>query len=263
MNAPDAKQMTGLVAAGRTSWLMRVWLWVPDWMFRVLGVGVFVAFISPRVPMYLNDFWSVGSWFQPAGAKKIAMPWGTLLVDITYLLIVLGFVFRIPPRTRAARPREIFLPIVAAFWPFVPWWILGFARQFHAGWADEYSVFMMDGSKWTMTRFAVGSGLIIVGNMLDVWGYATLLRSLSIVAEARVLKVHGPYRIARHPIYLGQFLAQGGMWLFYANTHVVWIAFWAVFVTMQLIRSKIEEGVLERAFGEAYREYKNKTFWFV
>ncbi|MEK6643447.1 MAG: methyltransferase [Planctomycetota bacterium] len=247
----------------RRSWLMRLWLWVPDWVFRVAGVAVFVSFISPRVPMYLKDFWSVGSWFQPAGAKKIAMPWGTVLVDVTYLLIVLGFVFRIPPRTRAARPREIVLPMVAAFWPFVPWWILGFARQFHAGWADDYSVFMMDGGTWTMTRFAVGSGLIILGNALDVWGYATLLRSLSIVAEARVLKVHGPYRIARHPIYLGQFLAQGGMWLFYANTHAVWIAFWAVFVTMQLVRSKIEEGVLERAFGETYRQYKAKTFWFV
>lgn len=249
--------------ASQRSWLMRLWLWVPDWVFRVLGVAVFVSFIAPRIPLYFTDFWSVGSWFQPAGAKKIHLPWGALLVDLTYLLITLAFIVRLPPRTRAARPREIVFPIIAAFWPFVPWWILAFARQFHLPWADAYSVFMQDGSKWTINRFAIGSGLIILGNALDVWGYATLLRSLSIVAEARVLKVHGPYRIARHPIYLGQMLAQAGMWLFYANTHIIWITFWAAFVTLQLVRARIEEGVLERAFGDTYREYKKKTFWFV
>ncbi len=102
-----------------------------------------------------------------------------------------------------------------------------------------------------------------IGLSIEVWGYAILARSLSIVPEARDLKVTGPYRFVRHPVYFGQFIAQGGFLLLAANTHWVWISLYALFVAMQLYRSKLEDHVLEKAFGEPYREWKEKTFWFV
>ena len=111
--------------------------------------------------------------------------------------------------------------------------------------------------------FLCGTALIVVGNLIDVSGYATLFRSVSIAAEARELKVTGLYRIVRHPIYLGQILAQAGVWLFYARTHVVWITFYVAFVAMQLYRSRLEDRVLQRAFGEPYLTWKRRTFWFV
>jgi protein-S-isoprenylcysteine O-methyltransferase Ste14 len=115
----------------------------------------------------------------------------------------------------------------------------------------------------SFATFASGTALVLVGNALDVWGYGKLFRSISIVPEARDLKVSGPYRFVRHPIYLGQMLAQAGVWLFFAQTHVVWIAFYACFVGMQLYRSRLEDRVLERAFGEPYLAWKRRTFWFV
>ncbi|MBU1647461.1 MAG: hypothetical protein KJ787_14105, partial [Gammaproteobacteria bacterium] len=112
-------------------------------------------------------------------------------------------------------------------------------------------------------RFCVGAACVCAGNALDVWGYASLFRSVSIVAEARDLVVSGPYRLVRHPVYLGQIVAQAGVWLLFAPLHPVWISFFACFVAMQLYRGRVEDTVLERAFGERYRMWKDRTFWFV
>ncbi len=245
------------------SGLMCIWLALPDWVFRLAGATLFFTFIVPRIPFYVTDFWSSGVWFQPNGAQRIPIPWGRLLTDMTYLLIAAGFIFRVPPRSRAARPREIVLPFIAACWPFFPWIIKSIGELTDAMWSPYYNTFMMDPSQWTLPRFLLGSGLIILGNALDVWGYAVLVRSFSIVAEARELKITGPYRIVRHPIYLGQMIAQAGVWLCYANTRIIWLGFWLVFAVMQLVRSRIEDEVLERAFGEEYSAWKRKTFWFV
>lgn len=245
---------------------MRLWLWVPDWVFRGLGAVAFLVFIAPRLPMYFGNFWGVGAWYQSNlrdPATRVSAPWGQLLVDLTYLLIAISFIIRTAPRQRAARAREIVPPIIAAFWPFIPWWAVSIGKLFDAGWVGAYELFMINPSRWSPVQFICGTSLIILGNALDVWGYATLMRSLSIVAEARELKVRGPYRLVRHPIYLGQMFAQAGVWLFYANTHIVWVAFWAAFVAMQLFRSRIEDEVLARSFGEGYLAWKRKTFWFV
>lgn len=263
---PHALSCAGLKAPPEPpipSGLMRIWLALPDWFFRLAGAALFLTFIIPRIPIYFTDFWSSGVWFQLGGSQQILIPWGQLLVDMTYLLIAAGFAFRVPPRSWAAHPREILLPLIAACWPFFPWIIKSVGQWSDATWSPYYNTFMMDPSQWTLPRFLLGSGLIILGNALDVWGYAVLVRSFSIVAEARELKITGPYRIVRHPIYLGQMIAQAGVWLCYANTHIIWLGFWIVFVAMQLMRSTIEDEVLERAFGEEYSAWKRKTFWFV
>ncbi len=243
--------------------IMRIWLALPDWIFRLAGATLLFVFIIPRIPIYFTDFWSSGVWFQPSGSQRILLPWGRLLVDMTYLLMAVGFIFRVRPLSRAARPREILLPLIAACWPFFPWVIKSLGQLTDAMWFPYYNTFMMDPAQWTLPRFLIGSGLIILGNALDVWGYAILVRSFSIVAEARELKITGPYRLVRHPIYLGQIISQAGVWLCYANAHFIWLGFWLVFVVMQLVRSKIEDEVLSRAFGEEYSVWKRRTFWFV
>lgn len=254
--------------------LYRFWMGIPDWVFRALGVAFFVLLIGQEVLDFIarvqkqggvkEAFLTFGAWYRVGNAQPtLYVPWGRLLYILTYVLIGLSFIIRMPPLKRASRAREIIIPVIGAFWPFLPFVVKLLLDLAGAhGLRDRVSDEMFD-AHLSLTRFICGSGLIILGHALDVWGYAVLCRSLSIVAEARELKVTGPYRFVRHPVYLGQMMAQAGVWLFYAVPNPVWWIFYGCFVAMQLYRSKVEDDVLENAFGDRYIEWKRRTPWVI
>jgi protein-S-isoprenylcysteine O-methyltransferase Ste14 len=92
-----------------------------------------------------------------------------------------------------------------------------------------------------------------VGLAYSVWGLAYLRRSFSIIPEARRLVTGGPYKLSRHPVYLGEILTAIGINL--ATTG--WLGAIAVlyFIFCELLRMRWEEGVLSRAFPADYPEY--------
>jgi len=244
------------------TWLMRLWLALPDWSLRLVGAGFFFAFLGWEISDYFTSgFWKSWNYYHLGKGHYIYVPWAKILIDITYLLIALSFIFRIPPRSRASRPRDIIVPLVAAFWPFWPFAIKVILVWSHSDSAGAYVAFMFN-RHLSLSAFVAGSACVVAGNILDVWGYAVLFRSFSLVAEARELKVRGPYRLIRHPIYFGQILSQGGVWLLFATPHPIWAAFYFSFVGLQLYRSWIEDQVLERSFGDSYLAWKRKTIWF-
>jgi len=240
----------------------RIWLALPDWTFRLLGAGFFLSYLTLRARRYADGFWNLGPYIVLEDGRRLSMPWGQVLIDLTYLIIALGFILRAPPQRRASDWRDILPAMWGTFWPFLPFFGLWLAELFDPEAARRFERFMFDYSTWTPASFALASGLIVAGNALDVWGYGRLLRSISIVPEARSLQVNGPYRFVRHPIYLGQMLAQAGVWLVFARWHVVWIGFYAVFVILQFYRAYREEAVLTQAFGDTYRDWTRRTFWF-
>lgn len=239
----------------------RFWLAIPDALFRIVGVSIFVGFLIWRSRQYgdfldpANDRWSTGMLSTSIDLAA------RLLVDVTYMLIVAGFCLRILPVKRATDPGKIALAFVGAFWPFLPLFYEALFQVLDNDLYRDWRAFMWR-DPIALYQLILAGGLILSGLLIEIWGYAYLVRSLSIVPEARVLKITGPYRFVRHPIYLGQFLAQAGVWLVLANTHIVWIAFYAGFVALQLIRTRMEDKVLEDAFGEPHREWKRRTFWF-
>lgn len=241
---------------------LRAWLTTPDWVFRALGAGIFLTYVITRMKGYLGSFPDIGPyWTPPTGdGARSYFPTAKILADLTFLLIALSFCFRIPPRKRAATAREILIPMIAGFWPLFPFMGLAILQAASSEWAVPLQ-HALDFGAISYERFLIGVILLTLGNGLDVWGYAVLFRSFSIVAEARVLKVTGPYRFVRHPVYLGQLLAQAGIWVVLLKTHLVWIAFYAGFVGIQLYRARIEDDVLAKAFGEPYLNWKRRTLW--
>ena len=105
----------------------------------------------------------------------------------------------------------------------------------------------------------IGAAVSVPAFVLWMLARHQLGDSFAVRAEARKLVTHGIYSKIRNPIYLfgglaflGQFLAMG------------WYLGIAVLVIINLgqyFRIRREEQVLEAAFGNEYRAYKDKT-WF-
>jgi protein-S-isoprenylcysteine O-methyltransferase Ste14 len=111
----------------------------------------------------------------------------------------------------------------------------------------------------------VGYGLGIAGIALVAWAVRTLSRAGTTVRPNQAadrLVIDGPFRFRRNPIYLGDVLILLGL---AELTHNIWIAILAPVFALAVFRLAIlpEERHLEQRFGQAYRDYKERTRrWF-
>ena len=103
---------------------------------------------------------------------------------------------------------------------------------------------------------ATGTTLTVIGLLASVVAVASLGRCFGIFPEARGLVTHGLYRWSRHPVYLGEYIAVGGIVL--SSLSVIAIAIYLCFVALQALRASNEERALTVAFPE-YSQYAART----
>lgn len=97
--------------------------------------------------------------------------------------------------------------------------------------------------------------LLALGLFIHLSAKFALRRSFGVVAANRGVKASGPYRLVRHPMYLGYVVSQAGILLAgptLANVVVIGLC-WGLFV----MRIVAEERVLLR--DGAYREFVSRT----
>ncbi len=106
-----------------------------------------------------------------------------------------------------------------------------------------------------------GATLWLAGAVLVAASVWYLRRSFSIEPAARRLITSGPYRLARHPIYLGYLIQYTAIWMLYPTASLA-IALGCWF-TVLLPRMRFEEQVLSAAFPQDYAEYARRVgpFW--
>jgi protein-S-isoprenylcysteine O-methyltransferase Ste14 len=94
-------------------------------------------------------------------------------------------------------------------------------------------------------------GLTAIGGVIAIWAKMALRRSFGAIAANRGVKRGGPYRIVRHPMYLGYIIIQIGFLLGYFSLPLLalYVVLWAV----QILRIREEEKVLLQ--DAAYREF--------
>lgn len=110
-----------------------------------------------------------------------------------------------------------------------------------------------------------GLVLVAIGMGLRSWAMATLGRfftaQLQLQPEQPVVS-HGPYRLIRHPSYLGGDVALLGVGL----TCATWpsaLLMVLPFVAAHLWRIPIEEKMMAQAFGERWEAYRARTWRMV
>ncbi|HUO21620.1 MAG TPA: methyltransferase [Caulobacteraceae bacterium] len=102
---------------------------------------------------------------------------------------------------------------------------------------------------------ALGYGLMAAGLCLSLYAKAALWRSFGLVAANRGVKSSGPYRLVRHPMYLGYTITQIGFVLLnplWTNAALYGSAF-----LLQILRLRAEEDLLSQ--DPAYAAYMQTT----
>jgi protein-S-isoprenylcysteine O-methyltransferase Ste14 len=105
-------------------------------------------------------------------------------------------------------------------------------------------------------NLVAGEIATVLGGLWMVVSIVFLGRCFGVLPEARGLVTGGPYGLVRHPLYLGELTAFGGLVL--ASPSAVNLALAVMFVTGQGMRMLLEERALEREFP-AYAGYAAVT----
>jgi protein-S-isoprenylcysteine O-methyltransferase Ste14 len=107
------------------------------------------------------------------------------------------------------------------------------------------------------------TALVVAGDFValaaSVWllvSFVTLGRCFGLLPEARGLVTHGPYRLVRHPVYLGEFGAVAGLLLASPTARNAIVA--SGFAAAQAVRMRLEERALTNEFPE-YAAYSHGT----
>ena len=105
--------------------------------------------------------------------------------------------------------------------------------------------------------------ILLMGGSIAIFVASSraLGRNWSLVARTRSdheLIRSGPYAYVRHPIYLGMLLFLFGLAVTLGHWMQLIVAV-PVFLVGTAIRTRLEDGLLEQSFGDAFRSYRSST----
>lgn len=156
--------------------------------------------------------------------------------------------------------------------PATPWdfqnrfWVSGliYFVGFTLGYALQYAIFGRAEPIYAIAGKFVGvqtaavlaAAIAFVGYLLRVWGSSYLGSGIvwSKTVRAETLRVSGPYRYLRNPLYLGSLLMAVGLGLFGPPLATLLIVGLTLAFVYRVIF--IEEAFLVAQHGEAYRRYR-------
>ena len=107
----------------------------------------------------------------------------------------------------------------------------------------------------------LGLFFILFGIILNLWADALFKKRNTPVKPHELptsLEVSGPFRISRHPMYLGMAAILLGLAILLGS--VITFVFPVLFIlVMELLFIPLEDRNLEQAFGAEYRAYKKRV----
>ncbi len=144
------------------------------------------------------------------------------------------------------------LLIIPAIHAGIPWALSHLGPRY--GWVDGGP------AGWNLVGFVP----VAVGALLLVWIVAfgftqhrDLPERVPVDWTPALLMTGGPYAVSRHPMYIGELALWLGVAILYGSPAAL-VGF-AVMGTVMRRLAVQEEGALEAAFGDAYRQYKARV----
>ena len=103
----------------------------------------------------------------------------------------------------------------------------------------------------------LGIAFVVLGNLFQIWAKFSLRRSFGVAPANRGVKVGGPYRFVRHPMYAGYFGTHIGIMLLMPS--LLNLALYAFCWWVQILRLLAEERLL--GADPAYLSFSENTRW--
>ena len=204
---------------------------------RVIMVPIFVFFLIQVACVIVIR----GRNLSPVTVPKVLNLIYSVLVACFYVLMVVLYLVR---TSATATTPSLVTKVIAVAATFLPFTLLVLPEPMVK----------------RAALVACGDLIMLLGIGLSVYALGTLGRSFSIIPQARRLMRSGPYRIVRHPLYLGELITMFGAVL--ASATAARAAVCLLLVACQVYRAIREEQLLGGAFPE-YPEYASRTARFV
>jgi protein-S-isoprenylcysteine O-methyltransferase Ste14 len=106
---------------------------------------------------------------------------------------------------------------------------------------------------------SVGGAFILASVPLMALARVQLGKAFSVAPKATTLVTHGLYSKIPHPLFVFLDLALLGVVIALRQTWLV--GPWLALVAVHAWAARREARVLESAFGDAYRQYRARTWW--
>ncbi len=106
----------------------------------------------------------------------------------------------------------------------------------------------------------IGLAFYLLFSWLQIWSFKTLGENYS--QEILIMKNHqlvtkGPFKVIRHPQYLSQMLLDLGASA--ATLSFILMPIALIQIPFLFMRASVEDGLLEKHFGDSWKSYKQKT----
>ena len=165
------------------------------------------------------------------------LPWiGNALVAVFYALIIWAYVRRGPAKATTTSHTAQVAAVVATLLPF--------------------AFPLLTGDRSGTGRQVATDVLLVAGTAWSVWSLRSLGKNLSVIAQARDVVEHGPYRWIRHPLYTGEIVSSLGLALAAGTAGAA--GAWILLVSLQLYRAHHEERILLMTLP-TYAAYRART----
>lgn len=150
-----------------------------------------------------------------------------------YFFLIILFVIRMEPIVQSTSVKHWFFAIGGSFTP----------------------LFLVPAENYNFTLFAISIPFTVLGMSFSIISLLYLGRSFGVIASKRKIKVNGPYKYVRHPMYLGEALWFSSILIY--NPSLLNMAIFIVNISCQLQRIKEEEKVLITA--DSYILYRQRV----